>query len=242
MLIFVPLYKLDSSAQFDCCDTFVLKCILLHHTEDAETITVELDFSQHITTLCPQLNLLSLVNETELTNGVTLTASLSASGAVQVTLSPSTTEIAVMEVMTSTITSPTIRFTHTSVSVLSTPLRTMATGVTQSTNDSFYIPIAMGLGAALLCFITITISCTVIISCYCRRAKTQRTITNSMEPPMFPMVEHTYSGIPNASFGIYDFIKAKDEPLPDLPDDQPYEIMKPAASVLENSAQTKTFV
>ena len=59
---------------------------------------------------------------------------------------------------------------------------------------------------------------------------------------MFPMVEHIYSGIPNPSYNIYDFIKTKDDPLPELPDDDPYEIMKPAASVLANGAQNKTFV
>ena len=58
---------------------------------------------------------------------------------------------------------------------------------------------------------------------------------------MFPMVDHAYGGIPHANTGIYDFIKTKDEPLPDLPDDLPYETMKPAASIFVNSAETKAF-
>ena len=67
-------------------------------------------------------------------------------------------------------------------------------------------------------------------------------ITNTVEPPMFQMVDHAYSGIPHANTGIYDFIKPKSDPLPELPDDLPYETMKPAASILANSAQTNKYM
>ena len=126
---------------------------------------MELDFSQHIIAMCPWLNLLSLVNETEPTNRFTLTASLSASDAVQVTLSPSTTEIDVMEVTMSTMSVSSMpQVAPTTTAFLSMP--TMATGVTQSTEDSLYTLIAVGIGAVLVCFIVIT--CTVITSCYCQ--------------------------------------------------------------------------
>ena len=189
---------------------------MFYQIDNKEAFTTELHFSQYVITHCPQLHLLSLVKETELTNGFTLTASLAASDAVQVTLSPSTTEIDVMKVQPSSQAAPT------------------STDVTRSTEGSLYTLVAVAIGTTVVCFITIIISGTVIISCYCRRAKTQRMITNSTEPPMYSMVDHAYGGMPYANTGIYDFIKSKNDPLPNVPEGE-YETMKPAPSILAGS-------
>ena len=202
-------------------------------------------FSQHVIKHCPQLNLLSLVNETELANGLTLTAGLSASDAVQITLSPSTTELNVMKVITSTPAEPgytpsITRLYLTTPQPMSNTLLTMGTATTQSTEASFYTMIVVVIGALSVCFITMIISCTVIAACYCQRAKTRRTVTNAVEPTMFEMVDHSYSGEPRSNTVIYDFVKPKLDPLPALPEEQ-YEDMKPAAFPAINT-QAKTYI
>ena len=148
----------------------------------------ELHFSQHFIKHCPQLNLLSLVNETELVKEFTLIVSLAASDAVQVTLSPSTTEIDVIPTTT--------HFVLTSPQPSSTALLTMGTAVTQCTEASLDTLIAAGIGALLVLFITTVISCTVIAACYSQSAKTRRMVTNAVEASMFQMGDHSCSGVP----------------------------------------------
>ena len=202
---------------YSCIDTI----------DDKGTFATALLFSQHVIKHCPQFNLLSLVNETELTNGFTLTAILSASDAVQITLSPSTTKLSVTKIITSTPAEPEhTHFDQTTPQPPSGTLLTTDTTTTQGTEASFNTTILMVTGALLVCFITTIISCTVIIACYCQRAKTQRMITNAVEPSMFQMEDHSYSEEPCAKTGIYDRVKPKSEPLPDLPEEQ-YEDMKP---------------
>ena len=200
--------------------------------------------------------MLSLVNETELTNGFTLTASLSASDAVQITFSSSTTELYVMKVIPSTPAEP----DHISITVSTMPLAiptivnfdqatpqppsntllTTGTATTQSTETSFYTLTLVVIGATSVCLITTIISCTVLVACYCQRAKAQRMVTNAVEPSMFQMVDHPYSGVPCANTGIYDFVNPKSDPLPDLPEEQ-YEDMNPA-TFSANNTQTKTYI
>ena len=190
--------------------------------------------------------MLSLVNETELANGLTLTASLSAGNAVQITLSPSTTKLNVMEVITSTPAEPgytpsTTHFDLTTPQPLSKTLLATGTATTQSTEASFYTMILVVIGALSVCFTTTIISCTVIAACYCQRAKTQRTMTSAVEPTMFEMVDHSYSGAPRANTAIYDYVKPKSDPLPELPEEQ-YEDMKPAAFSAINTLAKKTYI
>ena len=226
------------------------------YTDNQETLATELHFSQYFIKHCPQLNLLSLVNETELTNGFILTASLAASDAVQVTLNPSTTEIDVMKVMTSTLPEPkhtnialsptpllmvtTAHFEPTTPLPLSTTHQTMDTAVTQSTKASLYTLIAVVIGAVSVCFVTTIIAVMVIAGYCCQRAKSQRIVTNSLESPVIQMVNHAYSGTPHVNTGIYEFIKPKMDPLPDPPDEQ-YEDMNSIAYPAD-SAQTKTYI
>ena len=190
-----------------------------------EAFTTALHFSQQFTKHCPQLNLLSLVNETELANDFALTASLSAHDAVQISLSPSTTELSVTKVITSTLAEPDhTHFDPTTPQPASSTLLTTGTATTQGTEALFYTTILVVTGALLVCFITIIISCTVIVACYCQRAKTQRTVTNPVEPAMLQMVDYSYSRLPRANTGMYDLNKSKSELLSDLSEEQ-YEDM-----------------
>ena len=191
---------------------------------------VELLFSQHFIKHCPHLNLLSLIDETELTDNFTLTASLTASDEVQVILRPSTTEIDLMEVPISSLATP--------YPQLTSPLTT-GTGMTQNTETSLFTLIVVVIGALSVCVITTIISCTVMAACYCQRAKTQRTVTNAVEPSMFEMVDnHSYSGLLCVNTGRYDIVKPKTDPLPKPPEEQYEEIESIAQSV--DNPQTKT--
>ena len=166
-------------------------------------LSIELLFSQQFVKHCPYLNLLSLINETELTNNFTLTASLAASDAVQLTLIPSTTEIDVMEVTT-----------------------LMSTTMAETTEVSLFMLIVVVIGAMSVCFITTIISCTVITACYCQRAKMQKTVTKAVEPTMFQLVDnHSYRGLSRVNTGIYYTVKPKTDPLPEPPEEQYEDVL-----------------
>ena len=230
--------------------------LFIKYIDNKERFTTELDFSHFVIKHCPQLNLLSLVNETELTDSFILTASLAASDTVQVTLGPSITEIDVMDVMMSSLdeTSHTsIVFTNMPVLIptttcfalatsqpASSTLLPMGTAVTQRNEASLYTLIAVVIGALSICFITTIISCTVIVACYCKRKKSQRTVTNAVETPVFQIVNHSYREMPCVNNGIYDLVKPKSDPLPAPPEEQ-YEVMNSIAYPAD-STQTKTYI
>ena len=147
-----------------------------------------------------------------------------------------------MEAMASTMVEP----EHTSIALSSTPrislstTSTVDTAATQSTEASLYTLIAVVIRVLSVCFITTIITATVIAGCYCQRAKSQRMITNSLEPPVMQKSSSS-SKKPHVNIGSDKFIKVKTDPLRDPPDpaEEEYEDINTISYPADN-AQTDT--
>ena len=164
---------------------------------------VTLKFTHFFTHQCPKLNLLSLVNSTELISQPTLTASLAANDNVHVILRPSTTEIIATEITLPTMVEP------ATSQLTSTISQTMAVGQNM---DISYTLIALSVAAVLISFIAIIINVTVITCCYYQRVSL-RSDTCSMEPPVITVMNQAYGTSDDQKTRIYDYIDSTNDHL-----------------------------